>query len=192
MSAFVRVLAARWCGPEEPATAIADVELDAALVVRGVQVVDDPIVGSVAVAPRRPWGDQARVLAWSPNVSARIVDGIRSALGDTRAFVGPAELQLRRLEELFPGEPIHAGRPEATIPSAELPTTRSHVRTDPDELAALVGLVPGLTLLELCDRTGASEASMRRHTAALEAAGRIRHELDGRTWRYYPVEVASS
>jgi hypothetical protein len=88
---FVRVLAARRLSADTEAVAVADVELDQALTVRGVEIHHDPVHGGDrAVAPRRPWGDQRPVLAWSPRVSAAIVSEVRAQLGDRTAVALPA------------------------------------------------------------------------------------------------------
>ena len=172
---FVRVLSARRVAGDNGALAVADVELDAALTVRGVEILDDPIRGSVAVAPRRPWGDHERVLAWSDRVSADIVASVRHALGDRAAISGDeAELEL-------------ASRgPEGEIPSSELP-----VAPDEDDLLGTVSASPGVSVSELAELIGVHRVTASRQVRDAIAAGRLRAEPDGARRRLFPVEIAS-
>lgn len=190
---LVRVLAARRCPPDAEAIAVADVELDAALSVRGVEIVNDPVRGgSRALPPRRPWGDGARVLGWSERVSVAIVLEVRRLLdGETRAVAG-ADAELERLAIIFPGERTIDGIPEALVPSAELPPDpRAAPRAVAlDELVEAIAAEPGIGRGPLAETFEVARDTITAAAQRAEAEGRIRSELNGHGYRYFAVEGA--
>ena len=194
MSTIIRVLAARRLERGAGPDAVAAVELDGVLTLAGVEVVPGGLDGRpVALPPRRPWGDEERVLAWSDRIARRVAVAILDQLSGGRVavsdFGGPTTAQLYR--SIWGEERQLEGVPEALVPSAALPPDprKRPGRLDPEELAAAIAAEPGIGRTALAEAFDVGTGTIGQAAGRLAEQGRIRAELNGRGYRYFPAEV---